>query len=106
MQVGWGKVQLKGGQQQLSLWGALRAPVEVLIPETAGLRPTLISHYFTLFVALFTLLLPAQPLGRMFAWRATFIFSILALALILSSPQEIPQVDRTGLQTFPAKHVA
>ena len=39
------------------------------------------------------------------AQRATFDFSILALAPNLSSPKEVPQVDRTGPQTFPAKHV-
>ena len=37
---------------------------------------------------------------------ATFVLSILALAPRLSSPREVPQVDRTGPQTFPAKHVA
>ena len=42
----------------------------------------------------------------MFAWRATFVGSILFLALSLSSPGEVPQKDRTGPQTFPAKHVA
>ena len=36
---------------------------------------------------------------------ATFVISILALAPSLSSPWEVPQVDRTGPQTFPAKHV-
>ena len=45
----------------------------------------------------------------MFAWArarsATFVLRILALALSLSSPREAPQVDPTGLQTFPAKHV-
>ena len=33
---------------------------------------------------------------------ATFVFSILAPAPILSPPREVPQEDRTGPQTFPA----
>ena len=37
---------------------------------------------------------------------ATFVVSIKALAPSLSSPREDPQVDCTGPQTFPAKHVA
>ena len=43
---------------------------------------------------------PACPRG------ATFALSILSLAPSLSSPREVPQVDRTGPQTFPARHVA
>ena len=39
------------------------------------------------------------------AWHATFVLSILSLALSLSPPREVPQTDRTGPQTFPAKHV-
>ena len=39
------------------------------------------------------------------ARRATLVLSILALAPGLSSPRGVPQVDRTGPQTFPAKHV-
>ena len=45
-------------------------------------------------------------LGGMFARRATIVVSILSLAPSLSSPREVPQVDRTGPQTFPAKQVA
>ena len=41
----------------------------------------------------------------MFARRATFGVSVLALAPSLSSPREVPHRDRTGPQTFPAKHV-
>ena len=37
--------------------------------------------------------------------RGTFAISTLALAPSLSSPQDVRQVDRTGPQTFPAKHV-
>ena len=37
------------------------------------------------------------------ARRAIFVLSILALAPSLSSPREVPQVDRTGPQIFPAK---
>ena len=44
--------------------------------------------------------------GGMFARRATFVLSILSLAPDLSSPWEVPQVDRTRPQTFRAKHVA
>ena len=40
------------------------------------------------------------------ARRATFVLSILSLAPSPSSPCGIPQVDRTGPQTFPARHVA
>ena len=40
------------------------------------------------------------------AQHTTFVLSILALAPILSSPGEVPQVDCTGPHTFPAKHVA
>ena len=39
------------------------------------------------------------------ARRATFVLSILSLAPSLSPPQEVPQVDRTRPQTFPARHV-
>ena len=39
------------------------------------------------------------------ARRATFVFSILAPAPNLSSPREVPQVDRTGPQTFRARHL-
>ena len=39
------------------------------------------------------------------ARRATFVLSIPAVAPSLSSPREVPQVDRTGPQTFPAEHV-
>ena len=49
---------------------------------------------------------PTKDIGGMFVRRATFVLSILALAPSLSSPQEVLQVDRTGLQTFRAKHVA
>jgi hypothetical protein len=38
------------------------------------------------------------------ARRATFVLRILSLAPRLSSPREVPQVDRTRLQTFRAKH--
>ena len=44
--------------------------------------------------------------GGMFARRATFVLSILSLAPGLSSPREIPQVDRTRPQTFRAKQLA
>ena len=40
------------------------------------------------------------------ARRATFVLSILSLAPGLSSSWEVPQVDRTRPQTFPARHVA
>ena len=40
------------------------------------------------------------------ARRATFVLSILSLAPGLSSPQEVPQVDRTTPQTFRARHLA
>ena len=50
--------------------------------------------------------LPIPSFGGMFAWRATFVLSILAVAPILSSPRELPQVYRTVPQTFPAKHIA
>ena len=40
------------------------------------------------------------------AWRATFVLRILSLAPSISSPREVPQVDRTGPQTFPARHLA
>ena len=40
------------------------------------------------------------------ARRATFVLSILSLAPSLSSPREVPQVDRTRQQTFPARHLA
>ena len=40
------------------------------------------------------------------AQRATFVISILSLAPSLSSPWEVPQVDRTRPQTFPARHLA
>ena len=43
--------------------------------------------------------------GGMLARRATFVLSVLALAPSLSSPWEVPPVDRTGPQTFCAKHV-
>ena len=36
----------------------------------------------------------------------TFVLCILSLAPSLSSPREVPQVDRTRPQTFRAKHVA
>ena len=39
------------------------------------------------------------------ARRTTFVLSILGLAPNISSPREVPQVDRTGPQTCPAKHV-
>ena len=39
------------------------------------------------------------------ARRATFVLSILALAPSVSSPRAVPQVDRTGPQTLPAKHM-
>ena len=38
--------------------------------------------------------------GRMFARRATFVFSILSLAPSLSSPREVPPVERTRQQTL------
>ena len=37
---------------------------------------------------------------------ATFVLSILSLAPSLSPPGEVPQVDRTRLQTFRTKHIA
>ena len=40
------------------------------------------------------------------ARRTTFVLSILSLAPGLSSPREVPHVDRTRPQTFRAKHVA
>ena len=40
------------------------------------------------------------------ARRATFVLRMLSLAPSLSSPMEVPQVDRTRPQTFRAKHVA
>ena len=39
------------------------------------------------------------------ARRATFVLSILSLAPSSSSPREVPQVDRTRPQTFPAPHL-
>ena len=39
------------------------------------------------------------------AWRATFVLSILSPVPRLSSPREVPQLDRTRLQTFPARHL-
>ena len=39
------------------------------------------------------------------ARRATFVLSILSLAPSLSSPWEVPQVDRTRPQTFSARHL-
>ena len=47
----------------------------------------------------------AMVQGGMLARRATFVLSILALAPSLSSPREAPQVDRSGPQTFRAKHM-
>ena len=44
--------------------------------------------------------------GEIFARRATFVVSVLSRAPSLFSPKEVPRVDRTGPQTFPAKHVA
>ena len=44
--------------------------------------------------------------GGMCARHTTFVLSIMALAPNLSSPREVPQVDRTAPQTFPAKNVA
>ena len=40
------------------------------------------------------------------ARRATFVLSILSLAPSLSSPWEVPRVDCTRPQNFPAKHLA
>ena len=40
------------------------------------------------------------------AQRATFVLSSLSLAPGLSSPREVPQVDRTRPHTFPARHLA
>ena len=40
------------------------------------------------------------------ARRATFVWSILSLAPSLSPPSEVPQVDCTRPQTFPARHLA
>ena len=40
------------------------------------------------------------------ARRATFVLLILTLTLDLPSPRGAPQVDRSGLQTFPTKHAA
>ena len=40
------------------------------------------------------------------ARRATFVLCTLSLAPSLSSPWEVPQVDRTSPQTFRAKHLA
>ena len=48
--------------------------------------------------------LPGACLAR--ARRATFVLSILALAPSISPPGELPQIDPTGLQTFPPKHIA
>ena len=39
------------------------------------------------------------------ARRATFVLCTLSLAPSLSSPREVPEVDRTRPQTFRAKHV-
>ena len=38
--------------------------------------------------------------------RATFVLSILSPAPSLSSPREVPQIDRTRPQTFSARHLA
>ena len=40
------------------------------------------------------------------ARHTTFVLSMLSLAPGLSSPWEVPQVDRTRPQTFPARHLA
>ena len=39
------------------------------------------------------------------ARRATFVLSILSVAPSLSSPWEVPQVERTRPQTFSARHL-
>ena len=41
-----------------------------------------------------------------YAQRATFVLGILSRAPSSSSPWEVPQVDRTRPQTFPARHIA
>ena len=38
--------------------------------------------------------------------HATFVLTIPALTLDLPSPRGAPQVDQSGPQTFPTKHVA
>ena len=40
------------------------------------------------------------------AQHATFVLSILSLAPSFPSPREVPEVDRTKPQTFPARHLA
>ena len=68
-------------------------PHRTFATATAG--PTLHAHLGEC--------LPGAP--PVHAQRATFVLSILSLAPSLSSPWEIPQVDHTRLQTFPARHL-
>ena len=74
---------------------ALPAVSAPALPAVSAPCACLRSACLQVFIALSSVL-QIMFSGGMFARPGTFVLSILALAPSLSSPREVPQVDRSG----------